>query len=191
VAFALGTTGVPIGVAVAVYDGAGPLLGTPTGPPSVAKGAPATFSVQQPIDAFSSVASVKWSFGDGSAASTGASVTHTFGATGTFTVTVTATDSVGNASSKALTVTVTAGGGPPGAKCVVPKLKGKSLSRATSLLKAAHCALGKVKKPKARKHHKLGKLVVKSSSPGAGASKPAGTKVNLTLTQAPKPKHKK
>ena len=45
-------------------------------------------------------------------------------------------------------------------RCVVPKLKGDSLAKAKRLLRAAHCAIGKVKQPKARKHHKLGKLVV-------------------------------
>jgi hypothetical protein len=183
VAYQLGA--VPAGIGTAVYDGAGPLLGTPTGPASVARGAAAAFSVAQPLDAFSSVASVKWSFGDGSSAVTGTHVSHKFGTAGKFTVTVTATDAVGNSSSTTLKVTVT---GPPGAKCVVPKLKGKSLSRAKGLLKRAHCALGKVHKPK---HHKHGKLVVTRSSPGAGAKKLAGTKVALTLGPPPKPhKHK-
>jgi hypothetical protein len=186
VAYQLGNT--PAGVATATYDGAGPLLGTPTGPSTVAQGTAASFSVAQPQDAFSSVKSVSWSFGDGSAAVTGTNVSHTFANTGTFTVTVTATDAVGNASSATLHVTVTPSNPPP-PKCVVPKLKGKSLSKAKSLLTKAHCALGKVHKPKARKHHKLGKLVVKGSSPGAGKTEPAGTKVSLTLTKAPK-KHK-
>jgi hypothetical protein len=185
VAFPLGNGGTPQGVSTAAYDGAGPLLGAPTGPSSVTQGAPATFSIPQPKDAFSNVASVSWSFGDGSAAVTGTQVTHTFTKTGSFTVTVTATDAVGNKSSATLHVTV-GPGGPNRQPCVVPKLKGKSLSKAKNLLTKAHCALGKVTKPKKRKHHKLGKLVVKSSSPKAGSSKPAGTKVNLTLTKAPK-----
>jgi hypothetical protein len=75
---------------------------------------------------------------------------------------------------------------PPPAeeKCVVPKLKGKSLSRAKSALTRAHCKLGKVAKPKSKK----GPFVVKSSKPGAGTSLPADSKVNLKL--APKPKRK-
>jgi hypothetical protein len=185
VAYQIGNT--PAGIGTATYDGAGPLLGTPTGASTVAVGAEASFSVAQPEDAFSQVASVNWSFGDGSAPATGAQVSHAFTKPGTFTVTVTATDAVGNASTATLHVTVTAS--PPVAQCVVPKLKGKSLSKAKGLLTKAHCALGKVHKPKPRKHHKLGKVVVKRSSPGAGATLPAGTKVSLTLTKAPK-KHK-
>jgi PKD repeat protein len=187
VAYQLGAT--PAGIGTAVYDGAGPLLGTPTVPATAAQGTSASFSVAQPLDAFSSVASVKWSFGDGSADATGTQVSHTFSAAGTFKVTVTATDAVGNSTSATGSITVTAT--PPGAKCVVPKLKGKSLSKAKSLLKAAHCKLGRVTKPKPRKHHKLGNLVVKSSSPKAGSNKPAGTKVSLKLQKAPKKHHKK
>ncbi len=76
---------------------------------------------------------------------------------------------------------------PPPAedKCVVPKLAKKTLGQAKSALAAAHCALGKVTKPKKAK----GALVVKSSSPGAGATLPAGGKVDLKL--GPKPKKKK
>lgn len=188
VAYPLGTGAPPQGVAEASYDGSGPQLGTPTGPSTVQEGTAAPFSVPQPVDAFSSVANVSWSFGDGSAAATGTSVSHTFTRAGTFTVTVTATDAVGNTSSASLQVTVTATTPPP-TQCVVPKLKRKTLSKAKTLLKKAHCALGKVHKPKRRKHHKLGKLVVKGSSPGAGKRRPAGTKVSLTLTKAPK-KHR-
>jgi subtilisin family serine protease len=64
-------------------------------------------------------------------------------------------------------------------KCVVPRLKGKTLSKAKSALKHAHCALGKVKKPKKPK----GTLVVKSSSPPAGRSLKSGSKVNVTLVR--------
>jgi hypothetical protein len=188
VAYPLGAT--PAGIATAVYDGAGPLLGTPTSPATAVQSTAAAFSVPQPLDAFSAVASVKWSFGDGSADATGTQVSHAYSAAGTFKVTVTATDAVGNASSATRDIVVTAAP-PPAAKCKVPKLKGKSLSKAKSLLKKSHCKLGKVTKPKKRKHHKLGKLVVKSSSPKAGATKPAGTKVALKLAPAPKKHHKK
>lgn len=70
----------------------------------------------------------------------------------------------------------------PPVKCKVPKLKGKTLAKAKKALKKAHCALGKVKKPK----HAKGKLVVKSSSPGSGKSRAAGTKIKLTLVKAKK-----
>jgi hypothetical protein len=65
----------------------------------------------------------------------------------------------------------------PGAKCVVPKLKGKTVKKAKRALEAADCALGKVKKPKRSK----GKLVVRKSKPKAGAELPAGSKVKLKL----------
>jgi hypothetical protein len=82
------------------------------------------------------------------------------------------------------TVTATFNANPPPIEeqCVVPKLKGKTLSKAKSALTRAHCKLGKVAKPKTKK----GPLVIKSSKPGAGTTLPAGSKVNLKL--APKPK---
>jgi beta-lactam-binding protein with PASTA domain len=73
--------------------------------------------------------------------------------------------------------------------CVVPKLKGKALGQAKSVLKAAHCTLGKVTKPKAKKGKKTAPLVVKSSKPGAGATLSEGAKVGIKL--GPKPKKKK
>jgi Divergent InlB B-repeat domain len=78
------------------------------------------------------------------------------------------------------------GGG--GIRCVVPKLKGDSRAKAERLLRAAHCAIGKVTQPKARKHHKLGKLVVTSTSPGAGAKRASDTRIGFKLGPAPKPK---
>lgn len=67
---------------------------------------------------------------------------------------------------------------PPPAVCVVPKLTGMTLKAAKKKIKAAGCAVGKVRKPKGLK----GKgLVVKSSNPAAGATKPAGAKVHLKL----------
>ncbi len=71
--------------------------------------------------------------------------------------------------------------------CKVPKLTGKTLGQATAALGAAHCSLGKVTKPKARKGKKLGPLAVKSSNPTAGSSSSSG-KVDLTLGPKPKPK---
>ena len=73
-------------------------------------------------------------------------------------------------------------------RCTVPRLAGKSLAKAKSALRAAHCTLGRVKKPKVEKGHKLSALVVKSAAPGVGA-RPGSGKVNLTL--GPKPKRRK
>ncbi|MET0557724.1 MAG: PASTA domain-containing protein [Solirubrobacterales bacterium] len=72
---------------------------------------------------------------------------------------------------------------PPPA-CVVPKLAGKTLARAKAALTAANCTLGEVRKPNSAK----GALVVKSSTPAAGA-KPASGNVDLRL--GPKPKARK
>lgn len=71
--------------------------------------------------------------------------------------------------------------------CAVPKLAGKTLGQATSALRVAGCVLGKVTKPKAKKGRKLPPLVVKTSTPAAGA-KPASGKVDLMLGPKPKPK---
>jgi subtilisin family serine protease len=86
------------------------------------------------------------------------------------------------------------GGGAPGPgppvdsgptpACVVPKLIGRTLARARAALGAVGCKLGTVRKPRARKDKPLPPLVVRSSSPPAGAPA-AGGKVGLTL--GPKP----
>ncbi len=171
------------GVDMTVFDASAPQVSA-TGPSKVLVNTGASFRGSA-TDAFSPFAT-KWSFGDGGSA-TGTSVSHTFTRTGRFTVTLTATDTAGNATSRSLTVTVNPKPLPP---CVVPKLKGKTLGQAKTALGKAHCRLGTVHQPKARKNHKLPKLVVASSSPGAGASRANGTKVGLTLGPAPKPKPK-
>jgi subtilisin family serine protease len=79
---------------------------------------------------------------------------------------------------------------PPPPSCKVPKLVGKTLAQAKSALGPANCTLGKVTKPKAKKGKKLPALVVKSSTPAAGAS-PASGKVDLKLGKKPKPKKKR
>lgn len=174
----------PTGVDIATFDASAPQVTAFSGPSRVTAGTPATFSTNV-TDAFSPF-TTKWSFGDGGSG-TGSSVSHTFTRPGRFTVTLAATDTAGNATSQSLTVTVNA---KPLPRCIVPKLKGKTLSQAKKLLSKAHCKLGKVHAPKPRKHHKLPKLVVARTSPGAAASRPNGTKVVLTLGPAPKPKPK-
>jgi subtilisin family serine protease len=79
-----------------------------------------------------------------------------------------------------------AGGGGASAKdCTVPKLAGLTLGKAKTALSDAGCTLGKVAMPKAKKGHKLPKLVVKSSTPAAGAKATGGT---VALILGPKPK---
>lgn len=87
---------------LAGYDAIGPRLGGfPTGGEA---GEPVTFSASA-TDMWSGVASVGWSFGDGTSA-TGDTVTHIFGLPGTFTVSVTAVDRAGNASTRAAPVSI-------------------------------------------------------------------------------------
>lgn len=74
-------------------------------------------------------------------------------------------------------------------QCIVPKLKGKSLKRAKRALRRAHCKVGRVKQPRARRGARRPKLVVKSSKPRAGAIRPDGTRVKLKLGPKPRPKH--
>jgi beta-lactam-binding protein with PASTA domain len=64
-------------------------------------------------------------------------------------------------------------------RCLVPKLKGLTLAKATSALRAANCTLGKVTKKKVRKGKKG---VVVSHSPAAGQSLPAGSPVKVTVS---------
>jgi hypothetical protein len=85
------------------YDAAGPQLRSLVIPGSGNAFAPIAFSVT-PVDVWSPVASVGWSFGDGGASATGASVSHTFTRTGVFPVAVSATDSLGNGSSAQSTI---------------------------------------------------------------------------------------
>jgi hypothetical protein len=75
---------------------------------------------------------------------------------------------------------------PPKPKpaCVVPKLKGKSLDTARKRLRSAHCALGRVTMPAARKHHAPGRLVVGLTRPGPGRRLQAGGKVRIVLVRA-------
>jgi hypothetical protein len=80
------------------------------------------------------------------------------------------------------------GGGTTGQSCVVPKLKGLALPATRRKLARAHCKLGKVKRPKARKGRKRQKLVVKRQSAKPGTRLTANAAVNVTLGPAPKKK---
>lgn len=75
----------------------------------------------------------------------------------------------------------------PTPSCRVPSLTGKSLGQAKAKLTAAHCTLGTVIKPKAKKGHRLPPLVVKSTNPAPGSLSSSG-KVDITLGPKPKPK---
>jgi subtilisin family serine protease len=73
-------------------------------------------------------------------------------------------------------------------QCKVPRLKGKSLRRAKRALRAAHCALGRVKVPRGAR---AARLVVTKSQPRAGAVRADGTKVRLTLGPKSRPRHRR
>jgi hypothetical protein len=62
-------------------------------------------------------------------------------------------------------------------KCVVPKLKGKTLAAAEKALSKAHCKTGKIKHVKSA-HAKKGTVIAQGTP--AGKSLPGGTKVALT-----------
>jgi hypothetical protein len=79
---------------------------------------------------------------------------------------------------------------PPPPDCVVPKLKGKTLAQARTLLKKAHCALGKVSKPRKRHGHKPPKLIVGSTKPEAGAKLGGATKIAVKLVPKPTGDHR-
>jgi hypothetical protein len=121
--------------------------------------------------------------------SPGISVQVAEGATAAFSAT--ATDAAANTSACSAPISYTRlkGGGPPPPPpppaCVVPKLAGKTLARAKEALRAASCKVGTVRRPRPRKGKPLPPLVVKSSTPAAGAS-PADGEVDLRL--GPKPK---
>jgi virginiamycin B lyase len=75
----------------------------------------------------------------------------------------------------------------PKASCVVPKLAGKTLAQAQKLLRAAHCALGKVTRPRAKRGHRLRPLVVGAQHFRGGRKLAVGTKVALALVEKKAP----
>ncbi len=101
----------------------------------------------------------------------------------------TATDVAGNTSPCSGPIKYTRlQGDPPPPACIVPKLVGKKLSTAKSVLKAAGCKLGQVTKPPRHKG-KHRPLIVKSSTPAAGAT-PADRVVDLVLKPKPRKAHR-
>lgn len=83
---------------------------------------------------------------------------------------VTLTNSAGSASADSGAVAI------PPLRCVVPKLRGATVRAAKGKLKAANCAAGKVKRVRGR-GVKVGRVL--RTSPKAGASRKAGTRVKL------------
>ena len=70
--------------------------------------------------------------------------------------------------------TFVARGAPKTVKCVVPRLKGKTLKKARKLLKKAHCRLGKINGPKGKNAR------IKKQKPKPGTVLNPGSKVRVT-----------
>lgn len=69
------------------------------------------------------------------------------------------------------------GGGSTTKRCIVPKVRGFSLSAAKRKIRNAHCRVGKIRKVKKRRY--AGRVV--KTSPGAGARRAAGSKVTIYI----------
>jgi hypothetical protein len=95
-----------------------------------------------------------------------------------FRVVVTASNAAGHAA--ATSASTAAVPTPP--PCLVPKLKGKTVTKARSLLHTAHCAFGSV----THAHSKLRRGLIVSQRPRAGASRPRGTKVRVVVSRGPR-----
>jgi hypothetical protein len=163
------------------YDFVAPRLSDLRIPATGTVGEPVIFGVSS-FDVFPFATS--WTFGDGGSGA-GNTVSHVYTAPGAYPVTVSAVDGGGNTSTQIGAIAITAATPkPPPLACTVPKLVGKKLARAKAALRAADCKVGKVQRPK-RKGKRRRPLVVKSSSPAAGAQPADGT-VDLRL--GPKPR---
>jgi hypothetical protein len=93
-------------IEVANYDGSSPVLEGTSIPSTGQTGKQLTFAVS-PLAVTTALGQTSWSFGDGSQAATGTSVSHAFAAPGNYRVTVTTADVLGNATSASSTVVVT------------------------------------------------------------------------------------
>jgi hypothetical protein len=62
-------------------------------------------------------------------------------------------------------------------RCVVPRLRGRTVAQARKALARSKCGLGLVLRPRGAR----GRLVVSSQRPSAGAKRPAGTRVAVRL----------
>lgn len=106
-------------VEAAGFDGAGPRLESLIIPEEAVANAPSSFSVKT-FDAWSSVASTQWDFGDGTVDATGPDVSHAFTTPGTYDVTVTAFDDLGNRSQATSSVRVLTAPSPEQVPRIVP-----------------------------------------------------------------------
>ena len=183
-AFAVfGRNGVGGPVAQAIgYDFAAPRLSDLRIPATGTVGEPVTFGVSS-FDVVPFATS--WTFGDGGSGAKGNTVTHVYTTPGVYPVMVSAVDGGGNTSTQLGAIAITAAPKPPPPTCTVPQLVGRKLKAAKRKIRAAGCKVGTVTKPKGHKGKRRRVLVVKSSSPAAGA-RPADGTVDLRL--GPKPR---
>ena len=65
---------------------------------------------------------------------------------------------------------------PP--RCVVPRLRGKTVPAARTALARARCVLGRVRRIRIRRG-RIGRVL--AQSPAAGAKRPRGTRVTITV----------
>jgi beta-lactam-binding protein with PASTA domain len=68
----------------------------------------------------------------------------------------------------------------PAPKCVVPKVKGKTLAAAKRAIKSRHCSVGKIKRASSRKVKK-GHVISQKPRPGSRLKR--GAKVNLVVSR--------
>jgi PKD domain len=94
-----------------ILDVTAPELKAVSIPSSAGAGQPVSFAAS-PFDAWSTVAPLAWSFGDGTSAS-GSAVTHTFAQAAKYRITVTATDAAGNQTSTTQLLDVTSSPASP------------------------------------------------------------------------------
>ncbi len=94
---------------------------------------------------------------------------------GTNVIDVTATNVAGNTSTSSITVVYKP-------RCVVPRLRRKTLAAARAALRRAECRVGRVRRVSYR--HWAGGHVI-STLPKAAADRPVGTKVSLVVSKAP------
>ena len=69
---------------------------------------------------------------------------------------------------------------PPKARCIVPKVKGKTLTAARRAILAAHCAVGHVRRAASKKIPK-GRVLAQAPAPGKHLKR--GSKVNLVVSR--------
>lgn len=66
----------------------------------------------------------------------------------------------------------------PAARCVVPRLVGKTLAVARTALRRSRCTVGRIRRVRSRKA-RVGRVI--TQSPRAGSRRPRGTKVSLSV----------